>query len=138
MVDLARVLKELHECNKDVQNFWNKAALSRSISLFLLAIHFEPPKNEICNKKCDFFIQEDVGYLLTPTSRLLLKDESNLSMIPFLQVELDPIMMDPWKYLSKWFQNGDFTPSLTVHGSTSLDTPRRNQSNRLFNKAIAN
>ncbi|MCD9646786.1 hypothetical protein HAX54_036943 [Datura stramonium] len=86
----------------------------------------------------DFFIQEDVGYLLTPTSRLLLKDESNLSMIPFLQVELDPIMMDPWKYLSKWFQNGDFTPSLTVHGKPFFGyTEKEPKLNRLFNKAIA-
>ncbi|KAM3381537.1 hypothetical protein P3S68_007110 [Capsicum galapagoense] len=52
-----------------------------------------------------FFIQEEEGYLLTPTSRLLLKDEPNLSAIPFLLAMLDPIMTDPWHRLSQWFQN---------------------------------
>ncbi|PHT33754.1 Trans-resveratrol di-O-methyltransferase [Capsicum baccatum] len=46
--------------------------------------------------------EEEGGYLLTPTSRLLLKDEP-LSLVPFVQVQLDSIMMDPCKYLSVWF-----------------------------------
>ncbi|KAM3319518.1 hypothetical protein P3S67_006718 [Capsicum chacoense] len=53
-----------------------------------------------------FFIQEDEGYLLTPTSRLLLKDEP-LSLAPLVQMELDPNLMDPWHSLSKWLKNGD-------------------------------
>ncbi|XP_049349411.1 trans-resveratrol di-O-methyltransferase-like [Solanum verrucosum] len=64
-----------------------------------------------------FFIQEEEGYLLTPSSRLLLKDEpNNLSMIPFIQMILDPIMMDPWHYLSQWIQNGGTSPFATTHG----------------------
>ncbi|PHU21948.1 Trans-resveratrol di-O-methyltransferase [Capsicum chinense] len=67
-----------------------------------------------------FFIQEEEGYLLTPTSRLLLKDEPNLSAIPFLLAMLDPIMTDPWHRLSQWFQNdGDDqpTPFATTHAN---------------------
>jgi len=51
--------------------------------------------------------KKGIIYVFTPSSRLLLKDEpTNLSMIPFIQMILDPIMMDPWHYLSQWIQNG--------------------------------
>ncbi|KAM0047959.1 putative trans-resveratrol di-O-methyltransferase [Helianthus debilis subsp. tardiflorus] len=49
------------------------------------------------------------GYLLTPASRLLLKEETP-SVRPFLLAMLDPMLMDPWQHLSKWFQNDDVTP----------------------------
>ncbi|KAF3617917.1 Trans-resveratrol di-O-methyltransferase [Capsicum annuum] len=53
------------------------------------------------------------GFSLTAISRLLLKDEPNLSMIPFVQAMLDPILMDPWHNLSQWIQNGgDDKPTL--------------------------
>ncbi|KAK6794832.1 hypothetical protein RDI58_008285 [Solanum bulbocastanum] len=54
-----------------------------------------------------FFIEEGEGYLLTPNSRLLLKNEP-LSLVPLIvQSELDPISMELFHYLSQWFQNGD-------------------------------
>ncbi|KAM3381532.1 trans-resveratrol di-O-methyltransferase-like [Capsicum galapagoense] len=85
-----------------------------------------------------FFIQEDEGYLLTPTSRLLLKDEP-MSMIPLLQLQLDPIMMNPWHYLSKWFQNGDSsTPFVTAHGKPLYEYAEKEPKfSRLFNEAMA-
>ncbi|KAJ0642395.1 putative O-methyltransferase domain, plant methyltransferase dimerization [Helianthus annuus] len=46
------------------------------------------------------------GYLLTPASRLLLKEEP-LSVRPLLLAMLDPMLMDPWQHLSKWFQNDE-------------------------------
>ncbi|KAK1425397.1 hypothetical protein QVD17_20749 [Tagetes erecta] len=52
------------------------------------------------------------GYVLAPASRLLLKDEP-LSLRPFLLAMLDPIMMDPWQNMSKWFQNDDVRYSLS-------------------------
>jgi len=51
-----------------------------------------------------FFIQEGEGYLLAPNSHLLLKDEP-LSLVPLVQFVLDPILIDPFHYLSQWFQN---------------------------------
>ncbi|KAL3342515.1 hypothetical protein AABB24_026513 [Solanum stoloniferum] len=89
-----------------------------------------------------FFIQEaEEGYLLTPTSRLLLKDEP-MSMIPFLQFELDPNLMDPWHSLNKWFNNisddSNSTPYATAHGKPFFkyagNEPRLNHS---FNEAMA-
>lgn len=59
--------------------------------------------------------EEQDGYLLTPASRLLLKDEP-LSVTPFLLAMLDPIMTKPWDHVSEWFQNGDPTPFDTAHG----------------------
>ncbi|KAM3359138.1 hypothetical protein P3S68_022071 [Capsicum galapagoense] len=85
--------------------------------------------------------KEEEGYLLTPTSRLFLKNEP-LSLVPFVQVQLDPMMRDPWQCLGKWFKNGDHSSSTTpfgaVHGKPffeySVDEPRFN---RLFNEAMS-
>ncbi|KAH0702837.1 hypothetical protein KY290_018143 [Solanum tuberosum] len=86
-----------------------------------------------------FFIEEEEGYLLTPSSRLLLKDEpNNLSMIPFIQMILDPIMMDPWHYLSQWIQNGGTSPFATTHGKHIFEYAEKEPKfNRLFNEAMA-
>ncbi|KAH0691614.1 hypothetical protein KY289_018972 [Solanum tuberosum] len=86
-----------------------------------------------------FFIEEEEGYLLTPSSRLLLKDEpNNLSMIPFIQMILDPIMMDPWHYLSQWIQNGGPSPFATTHGKHIFEYAEKEPKfNRLFNEAMA-
>ncbi|XVF54565.1 hypothetical protein PTKIN_Ptkin05aG0191300 [Pterospermum kingtungense] len=60
------------------------------------------------------------GYVLTPASRLLLKDNL-LSPRPLLFAALDPILMDPWQYLSAWFQNDDPTVFTTAHGRNIWD-----------------
>ncbi|PHT53535.1 8-hydroxyquercetin 8-O-methyltransferase [Capsicum baccatum] len=86
-----------------------------------------------------FFIQEDEGYLLTPTSRLLLKDEP-LSLAPLVQMELDPNLMDPWHSLSKWLKNGDdsSTPYATTHGMPIFEYAGNEPwLNHLFNEAMA-
>uniref|UniRef100_M1AVK3 O-methyltransferase n=1 Tax=Solanum tuberosum TaxID=4113 RepID=M1AVK3_SOLTU len=89
-----------------------------------------------------FFIQlAEEGYLLTPTSRLLLKDEP-MSMIPLLKFDLDPNLMDPWHSLSKWFNNvsddSNTTPYATAHGMPLFkyaeNEPRLNH---LFNEGMA-
>ncbi|XP_006368013.1 trans-resveratrol di-O-methyltransferase-like [Solanum tuberosum] len=83
-----------------------------------------------------FFIEGEEGYLLTPTSRLLLKNEP-LNLAPFVQAHLDPILMDPWHSLGEWFANGDSTPFATAHGKPLFDyagdDPRLN---RIFNEAM--
>ncbi|MCD7467907.1 hypothetical protein HAX54_005609 [Datura stramonium] len=85
--------------------------------------------------------QEEESYLLTPVSRLLLKDEPNLSMIPVLQLSLDPIMMDPWHCLSQWIQNGyddQPTPFATTHEKPLFEYAGEDaRFNCLFNEAMA-
>lgn len=47
---------------------------------------------------------KETGYVLTPASRLLLKDNP-LSARSFLLVSVDPFIMEPWKHASAWFQS---------------------------------
>ncbi|KAI3796373.1 hypothetical protein L1987_39043 [Smallanthus sonchifolius] len=78
------------------------------------------------------------GYLLAPASRLLLKEDP-LSIRPLLLVALDPILMDPWQHMTKWFQNDDVTPFYTTHGRTFWDMASQEPKlNQLFNEAMAN
>ncbi|KAL7219306.1 hypothetical protein ACSBR2_012390 [Camellia fascicularis] len=81
--------------------------------------------------------EEEESYLLTPASRLLLKDEP-LSVTPFLLAMLDPILTKPWHHVSEWFQNDDPAPFDTAHGRTFWEygghEPRLNH---FFNEAMA-
>ncbi|XP_076960178.1 trans-resveratrol di-O-methyltransferase-like isoform X2 [Bidens hawaiensis] len=87
---------------------------------------------------CGFFVKQGEGYLLAPASRLLLKEDS-LSHRPLLLAMLDPIFLDPWQHMTKWFQNEDVTPFHLTHGKGLWDVlgqePRLGQ---LFNEAMAN
>ncbi|KAI7734244.1 hypothetical protein M8C21_011557 [Ambrosia artemisiifolia] len=65
--------------------------------------------------------EEREGYSLTPSSRLLLKDEA-LNITPLFLVFLDPIMMDPWQNMSKWLRNdNDVNPFQTTHGKMAYE-----------------
>ncbi|KAL3374203.1 hypothetical protein AABB24_005923 [Solanum stoloniferum] len=89
-----------------------------------------------------FFIQlAEEGYLLAPTSRLLLKDET-MSMIPFLNLQLNPNSMDSWHSLSKWFNNvsddSNSTPYATAHGMPFFKYAENEpRFNHIFNEAMA-
>ncbi|RWR89625.1 Flavonoid o-methyltransferase related [Cinnamomum micranthum f. kanehirae] len=48
----------------------------------------------------------DEGYVLTASSKLLLK-ESRTSLSPFLLLMLDQMAMYPWHFSSKWFQGDE-------------------------------
>ncbi|KAL9454659.1 hypothetical protein AB3S75_010122 [Citrus x aurantiifolia] len=80
---------------------------------------------------------EEQCYVLTNASKLLLKDNP-LSVTPFLQAMLDPILLSPWLKLSTWFQNDDPTPFDTAHGKSlweyAGDEPKINN---FFNEAMA-
>ncbi|XP_028085948.1 probable O-methyltransferase 3 [Camellia sinensis] len=81
--------------------------------------------------------EEQDGYLLTPASRLLLKDEP-LSVTPFLLAMLDPILTKLWHRVSEWFQNGDPTPFDTAHGRTLWEYGRHEpRLNHFLNEAMA-
>ncbi|KAJ0444807.1 putative O-methyltransferase domain, plant methyltransferase dimerization [Helianthus annuus] len=81
--------------------------------------------------------EEGEGYFLAPSSRLLLKDEP-LSLRPFLLAMLDPMLMDPWQHLSKWFQNDDVNPVQTTYGRILWDLAGQEKNlNQFFNEAMA-
>ncbi|MCE5166507.1 hypothetical protein HAX54_020945 [Datura stramonium] len=115
-----------------------------------LSINYNKAKHQDCISRlmcilihAGFFIQEKEGYLLTPNSRLLLKNEP-LSLVPFVQMELDPNLTDPWHSLSEWFKNdGDddsnnSTPYATAHRKPLYEYARNEpRFNHVFNEAMA-
>ncbi|XP_015059942.2 trans-resveratrol di-O-methyltransferase-like [Solanum pennellii] len=80
------------------------------------------------------------GYLLTPASCLLLKDEP-LSQVAFVQMELDPNFIDPWHSLSKWIRSDNddsSTPFAIAHGKSLFEYDERQPNiNRQFNEIMA-
>ncbi|XP_043699773.1 probable O-methyltransferase 3 [Telopea speciosissima] len=81
--------------------------------------------------------EEEEGYVLTPSSRLLLKDNV-MSVTPLLQAVLDPISMTPWNFLSEWFQGDGLTPFETAHGRTFWDYASQDiELYNIFNEAMA-
>ncbi|XP_022969140.1 trans-resveratrol di-O-methyltransferase-like [Cucurbita maxima] len=59
--------------------------------------------------------EEEEGYVLTNSSRLLLK-HNPCGATPFLLSMLQPALVEPWQLLSIWFQSEDRTPFHTAHG----------------------
>ncbi|CAB4303740.1 unnamed protein product [Prunus armeniaca] len=89
-----------------------------------------------------FFASESLnggeqGYVLTDASALLLKDNP-MSARPFLLAMLNPILTDPWQYLTTWFQNDNPTPFHVVHGMTFWDYGNQDATlAHFFNEAMA-
>lgn len=80
--------------------------------------------------------KEEVGYDLTPSSRLLLKDNiPNLS--PFVKAMFYPALVHSTDFLGEWFHTNDLTPFHTAHNMSYWDYLSRNQEfNSLFNEAM--
>ncbi|KAH7844064.1 hypothetical protein Vadar_023840 [Vaccinium darrowii] len=102
-----------------------------SLSQLVAALSINPSKSHCVYRlmrilvHSGFFTKEKItetideeGYLLTPVSRLLLKDEP-LSVRPFLLFALNPTTT--WHHLSEWFHKDDPTPFVTAHGRTFWD-----------------
>ncbi|XP_010260367.1 PREDICTED: trans-resveratrol di-O-methyltransferase-like [Nelumbo nucifera] len=83
--------------------------------------------------------EEEKGYVLTPSSRLLLKDNP-LNVSQFLIAMLDPVLVTPWHFLSAWFQgNGLATPFEATNGRAFWNYGAHDpEYNNLFNVAMAN
>ncbi|XP_055805038.1 trans-resveratrol di-O-methyltransferase-like [Solanum dulcamara] len=77
------------------------------------------------------------GYVLTPSSKLLLKSEiPNLS--PFVRAMVDPVMVNPWKSLGDWFLGNETTPFETAHRAPMWEFCDQNpRFNSVFNEAMA-
>ena len=62
--------------------------------------------------------EEEEGYALTPSSRLVIKDNVT-SLSPFVKAMLDPVLVSPWHVLGDWLQVGstqELTPFEKTHG----------------------
>ncbi|KAK6157198.1 hypothetical protein DH2020_011446 [Rehmannia glutinosa] len=83
-------------------------------------------------------ISEDKqGYWLTPSSRLLIKDEP-MNMTSFALDMLDPIFIDSYHHISEWFKNDDPMPSATRDGRTFWELLEQDSRlNQLFNESMA-
>ncbi|KAK1286386.1 Trans-resveratrol di-O-methyltransferase [Acorus calamus] len=81
---------------------------------------------------------EEETYLLTPTSRLLVRDKDT-GASPFLLAMLDPVLLAPWHSLGAWFHSeADRTPMLKAHQMEFWGLTNRLESfNRLFNEGMA-
>ncbi|XP_061944024.1 trans-resveratrol di-O-methyltransferase-like [Populus nigra] len=80
---------------------------------------------------------EGEGYVLTNASQLLIKDNP-LSVTPFLLAMLDPILTQPWHYVSVWFQNDAPSSFYTAHQRTCWEyAGHETKLNHLFNEAMA-
>lgn len=90
--------------------------------------------------KIDSNQEEEEGYVLTPSSRLLLRDEiTNLS--PFARAMVDPVLVNPWRSLGDWFlgkEQSQLTPFETAFGVGMWEYCDRNpEFNNVFNEAMA-
>ncbi|XP_037495764.1 trans-resveratrol di-O-methyltransferase-like [Jatropha curcas] len=85
-----------------------------------------------------FFSLKEDGYLLTASSRLLLKD-TPLNSRPFISLVLDPILTEPYNCMSKWLKDDhDQTPFVTAFGESLWEHAGHEiRVNNLFNEAMA-
>ncbi|XP_019168901.1 PREDICTED: trans-resveratrol di-O-methyltransferase-like [Ipomoea nil] len=82
--------------------------------------------------------EEEDGYVLTASSRLLLKSQiPNLS--PFAILSVEPAMLAPWKVLGDWFsRNEESTAFETAHGAPFWEFCDTNSRfNNVFNEGMA-
>ncbi|XP_045831890.1 trans-resveratrol di-O-methyltransferase-like [Trifolium pratense] len=129
-----------------IHNYGKPMSLSKLISS--LPIH--PSKRPFIYRlmrimtHSGFFSQQNVTaneleieYMLTDASILLLKDNP-MSVTPFVQAMLDPVLSNPWHQLSTWFKSDDPTPFKTAHGMLVWDYAAHEPNfNNLFNDAMA-
>ncbi|KAH0717887.1 hypothetical protein KY285_013918 [Solanum tuberosum] len=77
------------------------------------------------------------GYILTPSSKLLLKSEiPNLS--PYVRAIVDPVSVNPWQSLGDWFLGNETTPFETANGAPMWEFfHQKPRFNNVFNEAMA-
>ncbi|XP_031131388.1 trans-resveratrol di-O-methyltransferase-like [Ipomoea triloba] len=82
--------------------------------------------------------EEEDGYVLTASSRLLLKSQiPNLS--PFALFAVDPVMLAPWMVLGDWFSRNEESSAFeTAHGAPMWEFCDTNSRfNNVFNEGMA-
>ena len=83
--------------------------------------------------------EEEEGYILTPSSRLLLKDDNpNPNLSPLVLMVLHPVLVTPFHLFGDWLRRNDLTAFETAHGVSFWDHGRHNpEFFNLFNEAMA-
>ncbi|CAK8537910.1 unnamed protein product [Lathyrus sativus] len=129
-----------------INNYGKPMSLSKLISS--LPIH---PTKKPCIYRLmrimthsGFFTQQNVTeneleieYTLTDASRLLLQDNP-MSVTPFVQAMLSPIMTNPWHQMSTWLKNEESSPFETTHKRYFWDYAAHDPIfNLLFNESMA-
>lgn len=80
---------------------------------------------------------EEEAYILTPSSKLLVKDNSNC-LSPFVLSMLTPAFITPWHSIGDWFQESVPTPFEKAHGMAFWEYNDQNRDfNHHFNEAMA-
>ncbi|KAI3800843.1 hypothetical protein L1987_28940 [Smallanthus sonchifolius] len=81
------------------------------------------------------------GYVLTASSKLLLKntsDQNQPNLLPFANLILDPVIATPWRFLGKWFNGSESTVFETAHGTPLWEFANKNpRFSSNFNDAMA-
>lgn len=126
-----------------------------SLPQLVSALHLPPTKTRYVNRlmrvlvHSGFFAtakvhenqeEEDEGYVLTTSSRLLLsKDNNNVpNLSAFVLAMLDPVLVTPWHFLGDWFRGNDLTAFDTAHGKSFWDYGSHDHKFfNLFNEAMA-
>ncbi|KAK6932628.1 O-methyltransferase domain [Dillenia turbinata] len=79
---------------------------------------------------------QEVGYDLTPSSRLLLKDNVNC-LTAFLLASLQPVFLTPWQSLGEWFKGKETTTFETAYGKKFWEYAEQNPDfSDMFNEAM--
>ncbi|NP_001267964.1 O-methyltransferase [Vitis vinifera] len=83
--------------------------------------------------------EEEEGYILTPSSRLLLKDNPTSNLSPFVLTVLHPVLVTPWHFFGDWLRgDDDLTAFETAHGVSFWDHGSHNpEIFNLFNEGLA-
>ncbi|KAK1275560.1 Trans-resveratrol di-O-methyltransferase [Acorus gramineus] len=80
---------------------------------------------------------EEESYLLTPSSRLLVRDKDT-GTSPYLLAMLDSVLLTPWQSLGVWFHTDVRTPILKAHEMELWGLTGKSEGlNRMFNEAMA-
>ncbi|WCJ27109.1 Pluviatolide O-methyltransferase [Euphorbia peplus] len=74
-----------------------------------------------------FFKQEEEGYVLTPSSVLLVKDSGLTDLSSLVLTMLDPALVSPCFSLSEWFRSNELTPFETYHGKSFWEYGKDNK-----------
>ncbi|XP_022777331.1 probable O-methyltransferase 3 [Durio zibethinus] len=64
--------------------------------------------------------QENEAYVLTPFSKILVKDKINC-LSPFVMAMLSPVLMTPWQFLGDWIQGTRERPFESANGKAFWD-----------------
>ncbi|XP_022952335.1 probable O-methyltransferase 3 isoform X2 [Cucurbita moschata] len=81
--------------------------------------------------------EEEEGYVLTNSSRLLLK-HNPCGVTPLLLSMLHPTFMEPWQLLSDWFKSEDRTPFDMAHAMSFWEfMGSKPKHGDIFNSAMA-